>query len=284
MSKHFETLLKLAVIVILVVAATTSQHYNYYVFLHWSVFITSIYFAFKSRNDGYPAIIFFIAAAVLFNPIKEFLFHKETWTIIDFVISALLLLTIDWKGNRESLSPREKLVYELVKQCIYGALALVAAFCIISYLFAVNPYHEYLLITKSKIADGFITKVDEYEDDVVVPDSQGGGSEEAFTDNYHYTFTTADGKIFNDQSSDIGYMKDFNNEPLSIKVEYLPSNPKINRVKDETNQCKTIGEFIWRRLVFGFLLLIGILVIEIEITGKAIKKYLAEDKKLNASA
>ncbi len=178
---------------------------------------------------------------------------------------------------------QRKLILNLIKNCFWGVLALIAALWFVRYLIQVNPYYEYMLITKSKIAIGFITNVDEYEDEVEIPDYQGGGSEMVTVDNYGYTFTTQDGKVINDRSSDLGYMKEFKGKPLSIQVEYLPNKPEINRVKDKTNQCKTIGEFIWRRLGLGLFLLVIFLSIGFELIRKAIKDYLKESRALIAS-
>jgi Family of unknown function (DUF6804) len=282
MSKHFNTFLKLAIVVILVIAAVTKQNYNYYIFVHWSVFVASIYLAIKSRANGIFAIVLFGAFAVIFNPIREFIFRKEIWRIIDFIVSALIILSIDWKGYKESLSPRNKLIYSLIKQCFIGIIALIAAFWFVIYSTKVNPYYEFMLITKSKIADGFITNLKEYEDEVEIPDSQGGGSKPVTVDDYEYTFTTQDGKAIDSWSSDIGYIENFTGQPLPIKVEYLPDNPEINRVKDETNQCNTIGEFIWRRLVLGILLLIMFSSIGYHFIRIGIKDYTIERKKLIA--
>lgn len=283
MNKFFYILLKLATIVVLVVAATTKQHYNYYTFVHWYIFATSIYLAVKSRENGIFTIVLFSAFAILFNPFREFIFSKHIWGIIDLIVSALILLTIDWKGYKESLSPERKLIYNLSKQCIYGVAALIASIWFVSYSIKVNPYYEYQLITKSKIANGFITKVEEHKDEIDIPDAQGGGSEMVTVDSYDYNFTTQDGKVINARSSDLGYMPNFKNEPLPIRVEYLPYNPRINRVKDETSECKTLGEFIWKRLGLGGLLIVVFCSIGFVMIRNGIKEFVTERKKLTAN-
>jgi len=283
MEKHFNILLKLSIIVVLIVAATTNQHYNYYTLVHWSVFIASIYLAIKSRPNGIFIVILFIAFAVVFNPIREFIFRKDIWRIIDFIVSGLIIFTIDWKGYKESLSTRHKLIYDLIKQCFIGAIIVVAAFWFVGYSIKVNPYYEYMLITNSKVTNGFIIRVEEYEEEVDVPDSQGGGSEPVTIDNYKYTFKTQDGKIINNWSSDLGYIENFTGEPLPIEVEYLPDSPEVNRVKDKTSQCKTIGEFIWRRLGLGILLLLMFSSIGYHFIRMGIKDYLAEREILIAN-
>ncbi len=46
-------------------------------------------------------MIYFSIVAILFNPLKPFWFQKETWHLIDWIVSAITLLTIyfDWKIN-----------------------------------------------------------------------------------------------------------------------------------------------------------------------------------------
>ena len=285
MNKLFDILLRILTATILVVAVWTTQSHNYYVFLHWFIFLCSIYFAYRTKDVvgvwGIRfGVLFFSATAILFNPFMQFAFPKPTWRIIDMVLIADLLLFLKVKEYAESLSQKGKLIYNLTKQCIYGVAALVVAIWFVSYMVKVNPYHEYQLITNSKIANGFITNVEEYEDEVEAPEAQGGGSAMVTVDIYDYNFTTQDGKVINDRSSDLGYMQDFKSKPLPIQVEYLPDNPKINRVKDETSQCKTLGEFIWRKLGLGGLLLIMFCSIGYTLIKNGIKEFVVERKKI----
>lgn len=285
MNKLFDILLRIITATILGVAVWTTQSHNYYVFLHWFIFISSIYFAYRTKDIvgiwGIRfSVIFFSVSAILFNPFMQFTFPKTTWRIIDMVLIADILLFLKIKEYAESLSQKGKLIYNLIKQCTFGITAMIAAIWFLSYNINANPYHEYQLITESKIANGFITNVEEYKDEVDIPDAQGGGSEPVTIDIYDYNFTTQDGKVIKDRSSDLGYMKNFKNKPLPIQVEYLPDNPKINRVKDETSQCKTLGEFIWRKLGLGGLLLITFCSIGFAMIRNAIKEYITERKKL----
>jgi hypothetical protein len=285
MNKLFVRLLKLVVIATFIYGLFTEQNY-YSVFLRWFVFISSIYFAYRLRQvTGILGIrfllIFNCALVILFNPFIDLGFREITWRIIDIIVCVLYAITLDWKGYKESLSPKGKLIYNLIKNCFWGVIASIVAVWFVGYSIKVNPYYEYMLITKSKVTNGFIIRIEEYEDEVDVPDSQGGGSEPVTVDNYEYTFSTQDGKVINNWSSDLGYIKNFTGRPLLIQVEYLPDNPEINRVKDETSQCKTLGEFVWSRLVLGMLLLLMFLSIGFTLIKNGIKEYLAENKKLN---
>jgi hypothetical protein len=95
MNKLFDTLLKLGVIAALIVAATTKQQYSYYTFVRWVVFTSSIYFIYKSYDKNQIGIvIYFSILAILFNPFKPFWFQKETWQLIDYIVSAFIFGTI----------------------------------------------------------------------------------------------------------------------------------------------------------------------------------------------
>lgn len=286
MNKLFDIPLKIITTIILVVAVWETQSHNYYVFLHWFVFLCSIYFAYRTKDVvgiwGIRfSVIFFSASAILFNPFMQFAFSKTTWRIIDMVLIVGLLVLLNIKEYVESLSQQEKLIYNLTKQCTFGVVALIVAILFMSYLNNnINPYHEYQLITNSKIANGFITNVEEHEDEIPDSDLHSGGS--VIVDIYDYNFTTEDGKVINDRSDDLGYMKNFQGSSLPIQVEYLANNPKINRVKGETRQCKSLGEFVFRQIVLGGILLIIFCGIGYVIIKNGIQDYLTERKKLNA--
>ena len=178
-------------------------------------------------------------------------------------------------------SLKHKPLFNLIKNCFWGVVAISVAFWIVSYAMKVNPYHEYLLITKGITANGFITKAEEYEDEVDIPDAQGGGSEAVTKVYYEYDFTTEAGKIINGRSSELEGIQDFKGKPIPIQVEYLKDNPDINRVKDATSQCKTIGEFIWRRICLGTLLLLMFSAFGLYMIRRGIKDYLGTKRKIS---
>lgn len=102
MNKLTDILLKLGVIAVLIVAATTKQQYSYYTFVRWVVVAVSLYFAYKSYDrKQIGLVIYFFIVAILFNPLKPFWFQKETWHLIDWIVSAITLITIyfDWASN-----------------------------------------------------------------------------------------------------------------------------------------------------------------------------------------
>jgi hypothetical protein len=100
--------IKLSVITILIIAASTHPQYGYYIFVRWSVTFTFIYFIYKSSiKKQIGLIIFYSAGALLFNPFKQFWFQKETWHLIDYLVASITLLTIisDWSYLKKNKFP-----------------------------------------------------------------------------------------------------------------------------------------------------------------------------------
>jgi len=143
-----------------------------------------------------------------------------------------------------------------------------------------NPYNEFLLITQGKTANGFITGADESADAVETYNASGT----VYNVYYEYSFTTPQGeKIISrgeDVSPESGYLSESNKKLLPVEVEYLPDKPAINRVKNMTNQCHSITEFLIRRGILGTILLILFLSIGYQMVYKAIKNYRTETNKL----
>lgn len=99
MNKTIDTIIKIGVVAILIVAATTKQQYSYYSFVRWAVLTASIYLAYKTFSQKQIGLtIFFAILAILFNPFRQFSFQKEIWHLIDYLVSAIILVTIyfDW--------------------------------------------------------------------------------------------------------------------------------------------------------------------------------------------
>jgi hypothetical protein len=100
MTKTIGTIIKTGVVAILIVAAATKQQYSYYSFVRWTVLTASIYFAYKTFSQKQIGLtIFFAILTILFNPFKQFSFQKETWHLIDYLVSTIIIVTIyfDWK-------------------------------------------------------------------------------------------------------------------------------------------------------------------------------------------
>jgi hypothetical protein len=105
MNKKIDTIIKLGIAIILIIAATTRQQYSYYTFIRWAVMISYIYFTYKTfKQQRMGLAIYFSLVALLFNPFIPFWFQKETWHLIDYIVATITLASIyfDWKGNTET--------------------------------------------------------------------------------------------------------------------------------------------------------------------------------------
>ncbi len=105
MNKTIDTIIKLGVIAVLIIAAATRQQYGYYIFVRWTAFGTSIYFAYAAYNKKQIGlVIYFSCIVILFNPFKLFWFQKETWHLIDYLVATITAVSLffDWKINYKS--------------------------------------------------------------------------------------------------------------------------------------------------------------------------------------
>lgn len=163
--------------------------------------------------------------------------------------------------SKEKLLTKRQLLFNLIKGCFWGIIALLAAIWFMSSQMKINPYHEYLLMTKGISAKGFIT--DTGED---IDENDRGGAE--YSHYYAYSFTTNEGKILESSGRGNGQLREEFvdlDEPYPITIAYLKNNPEINVIKN--NLSDSMLEFVLRKIVLGFLLLslfcsIGLLLIK----------------------
>ena len=96
-NKYFtivDSIVKLFVAIMLIIAASTKQQYSFYTLLRWTVMTSCIYFLFlaiKEKQQG--LIVLYVTIAIVFNPLKIIWFQKQTWHLIDFALSAIFILT-----------------------------------------------------------------------------------------------------------------------------------------------------------------------------------------------
>jgi len=99
LSTVIDTLIKLSVATVLIIAATTRQQYGFYNFVRWAVMIPSIHFAYVSLNKKQVGLmIYFVSTAIIFNPLNKFWFQKHTWHLVDYLTAGIFISTIifDW--------------------------------------------------------------------------------------------------------------------------------------------------------------------------------------------
>lgn len=103
LSLIIDSIIKLCIAIVLVVAATTRQEYSFYNFLRWLVMGTAIYFAYRSYSKKQIGLVIcFSVIAILFNPFQKVWFQKNTWHLIDFIVAGIIVLTIfyDWWNRK----------------------------------------------------------------------------------------------------------------------------------------------------------------------------------------
>jgi len=169
---------------------------------------------------------------------------------------------------------KTRIIFDLVRNLIVGIAILLFGFYFWRSL-AGNPINEFRLITNGKIANGYVTSAEESSEYVEQNEGRTGGM--AYQFYYKYYFNLPDGKRIYDSAiaggalpEDLCCLKD---EPYEVMVEYLSSNPTINRVKDFDNGSKTIGNWIWRKFLLGGIILIGCLSFGVMLIRHTIKKY-----------
>jgi len=163
--------------------------------------------------------------------------------------------------SKEKLLTKRQHLFNLIKGCFWGTIALLAAIWFMSSQMKVNPYHEYLLMNEGITTKGVITNTGEDIDD-----NDRGGAE--YSHYYTYSFTTKEGKTIESSGSGYGQLREEFvdlDEPYPITIAYLKKDPEINEIKE--NLSDSLFEFILRKVVLGLLLLslfcsIGFLIIK----------------------
>lgn len=69
--------------------------YGYYQILRWSVFLVSAYLLIElAGTKQYGHVVWFVALAVLFNPILPISFSRASWALLDYLAAFGLLVSL----------------------------------------------------------------------------------------------------------------------------------------------------------------------------------------------
>jgi hypothetical protein len=99
-----DSLIKVGVAIMLIIAASIKQQYSFYTLLRWTVMSSCIYFLFlAAKEKQHGLIVLYATIAIVFNPFKIIWFQKQTWHLIDYALSAIFIL-IAFYNLRKSLS------------------------------------------------------------------------------------------------------------------------------------------------------------------------------------
>ncbi len=156
------------------------------------------------------------------------------------------------------MNKKQKSYYELIKGLAFGILAMVGA-CWFVLHYAGNPFQEIALIQRGETTTGNL--VDSFE-----IETAGSHDRIGVCDRGVYSYRLSDGrefKTFTDVPT--GQLKELE------KVEYLPDNPAVSRIKGDG--CQTITEFLWRKVGLGGILFVAFLSIGFTVIRKAINEF-----------
>lgn len=169
-----------------------------------------------------------------------------------------------------SVNSSENIYSGLIKGIVIGVICLTVAIWFWLSLVG-NPFDELALIRKAETTHG--TLVDSFD-----VESAGSNDRIAILDRGIYAFYV-DGQEF----------KTFIDVPLGElnereKIEYLPDNPEVNRVKGEG--CQSVVEWLWRKMGIGgiFLLMfcsVGFFMLKGSIIEYKCKKIRLEVENIN---
>src|SRR6185503_1213061 len=197
------------VLAALLIWAMRRRSYNYYVFLRFMVCGGSIYIAWYWRRQAWFVSVVFVAMAILFNPIAQFTFSKETWSIIDFVTSIVCAL------------------FGLAYFRVAGSLVGASVLCMVGVMFAVNAVGDVAsairLASSGVRTTGTIVDVQERVEDC---DSCPGHIRRTYDVTYH--FSTESGQSI-EGLVNVGY-DPTESEGEHVDIVYNPTNSTESRL------------------------------------------------------
>lgn len=126
------------------------------------------------------------------------------------------------------------------KTLIWGVIYILVAWWL-CFSSIDNPFHELALIRRAHIVEGYL--VDTHEDERA---------------DYRDNVYSSDIGVYKYQLPDGREFKTISKRPTGKlrakrKIEYLPDNPAVSRIKGDG--CRSIVEWLWRKLLLGVFLL-----------------------------
>jgi hypothetical protein len=201
-------------------------------------------------------------------PLIEFIF---IWVgvgilalVFNFIISRLL----------DGISEKKRIQVKLVRSISIG-LAIPVLGLWMWFSSYNNPFNEFKLITNSRTAVGYINKAGQTSD--IVEYNNDRSSKEVYSYNYEFSFHDSNGRAFIGFGTENGfipeYLDDLDIRPYQVVVEYLPDDPKVNRVRGMPSSRKTIYEWLRFPIFIGVLVFLICIIIAIPIIKGGIKDY-----------
>jgi hypothetical protein len=202
----------------------------------------------------------------------------------------LILLAIIWIGIVVAALIFNKLVNRLInrlgdekriklsfsKSIFWGiAIPIVGIWMWFS---SYNPINEYKLITNASTANGSIIKVEQESDVVEYNNDRSAGI--VYFYYYEFTFGLPNGKTIQGWGKENGeipsFLRDVENIPYQVIVEYLSDNPRINRVKGMESVNNTLAAWYRYTILPGIIVLLLCCYFGFKIIMGGLKKYRME--------
>jgi hypothetical protein len=93
-------LLKFGLAIVFLIAST-KMPYKYYEFVRVAGFVGFIIVAFTEYQKSSKTLaLFWLLSAIIINPLKKVVLHKEYWVIIDISLAVVLLISACIEGLR----------------------------------------------------------------------------------------------------------------------------------------------------------------------------------------
>lgn len=126
------------------------------------------------------------------------------------------------------------------------------------YFFSDDLKEIFLFTSETRDIQGEIIKVDESED--YTESNNGKSVEKSINFSYIYTFKIQNQETITSYKSQEGYLPEsleqVNIKPVPVTVQYLISNPEINRLKVKWVKVKSLIDWFRYRFTIGFIVLV----------------------------
>lgn len=153
---------------------------------------------------------------------------------------------------------KEKNKKDEIKLLIKSFTLPAVIICFWLYFFSGDLKEIFLFTSETKEVNGEIIKVDTSED--YTESNNGKSTVKSINFSYVYTFKLENQEIITSYRYQEGYLpeslENVNLKPTQVTVQYLVSNPEINRVKAKWFKIQTIIDWFRYRFIVGFIILL----------------------------
>lgn len=146
-----------------------------------------------------------------------------------------------------------------------------------------SPVYDFLLITKCKTANGYITKAKEGTEFVTTDDNRSSNLVYSF--NYDYNFSLPNGKVIETHGIEPGQLPDYLmnlEEPHQVVVEYLACKPKVSRIKGMESNDTSVLQWIRHKMIIQTIIFLCFCYLGYSIVRNGVREYSSARNKVTA--